>query len=274
MIESMTGFGSRIVATPQAKVCAEIRSLNHKFLEIVLHLPEGQLALEDKVKKEIEARIRRGRVTCVVTLMGKASPRVRVNEELLEKYCRAIRTIEKRRGVGDSVSADTLVNLPGVLLLEEDAVAAKKLWPSIQKAVAGAVEDLAAMRVKEGTALAKFLASKLNEMEERLAFIADRFKKVIKEKTPGFKTESELTLFLNSSDVTEELERLGFYVKNFRKKLSAPGPAGKEMDFIAQEMQREANTIGAKSCDLKISEGAVQVKSLVEKLREQLQNIE
>jgi uncharacterized protein (TIGR00255 family) len=271
----MTGFGSSEVNnTALGKICVELRSSNHKFLETVLHLPEGLLSLEDKVKKEIEARLKRGRITCVISIFSKAKPSVSVNGVLLRRYIAATKYISRQYAINEKPRIDTLMNLPGVLSLTEDKISTVRLWPSLKKAVDNALNHLTAMRCREGRALFQYLESRIEDLGTDLKFIQERFKKVVHNKIAQIKTDLERTAFLKETDITEEIERLVFHVRNFKKKLSGVGPIGKELDFIAQEMQREANTIGAKSCDAKISGKVVQIKSQIEKLREQLQNIE
>lgn len=274
-IESMTGFGAGELSVPYwGKISCELRSTNHKFLEIILHLPDGYLSLEERVKNEIESRLKRGRVVCVITVLGSITSEVNVNEGLLKGYVKAIRRISKQLGLKDDVGIETLINLPGVLSAEEEKITPKNLWTPLKKVVNAALDDLHAMRAKEGARLVSHLSSLSEELAVDLRFVEDRFKKSVGERIPLLKTDVEKTVFLKEVDITEETERLGFHIGNFREKLRGSGPVGKELDFICQEMQREANTSGAKSSDTKISGKVVQMKSTIEKLREQVQNIE
>jgi len=274
-IESMTGFGAgEINVRYQGKISCEIRSTNHKFLEMILHLPEGYLSLEERVKNEIASRVKRGRVVCVITVMGSLSSDVFVNENLLNGYAKAIRRIGTQLKLKGDVSIDTLVNLPGVLSTAENRVAPNKLWQTLQKAVDGALDDLHGMRLREGEKLVSHLKRLSRELDKDLGFVKDRFKKSVSEKIQSLKTDVEKTVYLKDIDITEELERLSFHISNLDGKLRGAGPVGKELDFVCQEMQREANTMGAKSSDIKITGKVVQMKSTIEKLREQVQNIE
>jgi uncharacterized protein (TIGR00255 family) len=275
MLKSMTGFGSSEENnTALGRISVELRSSNYKFLETVFHLPETLLSLEDKVKKEIETRLKRGRITCVINILSKVPPVVSVNKALLDNYIAATKYISKHCVINEKPGIDTLMNLPGVLSLAENKISTDRLWPLLKKALNAALNDLIAMRCREGTALFQYLESRIKDLSASLKFIQDRFKKVIQNKMSKIKTDMERTAFLKETDITEEIERLAFHIKNFKNKLSGVGAIGKELDFITQEMQREANTIGAKSCDVKISAKAVQIKSQIEKLKEQLQNIE
>jgi uncharacterized protein (TIGR00255 family) len=274
-IESMTGFGAGETSVPsRGKISCEIRSTNHKFLEIILHLPDGYLSLEERVKSEIESRLKRGRVVCVITVQGSVSSEACVNEGLLKGYVGSIRRISKKLALEGEVSIDTLVGLPGVFSVSEEKMTPKSFWIPLKSAVDAALGNLHAMRKKEGVRLVSHLVSLTVSLSRDLQFVRDRFKKSISERIPLLKTDVEKTVFLKEIDITEEIERLGFHIGNFSAKLRGQGPAGKELDFICQEMQREANTMGAKSSDTKISGKVVQMKSTIEKLREQVQNIE
>lgn len=275
MIKSMTGFASgECQITPAGKICVELRSTNHKFLDIVFHLPDGFLSLEDKIKKEIEAKIKRGRVTCAVAVTGARASHVLVNKSLLKNYMAALDEIKKEFAVKDGLSVETLIHLPGVLELENNKTPASNLWPRLKSLISKALDDLTKTRQKEGLALHGYLKTRTQELKIDLSAIKTRFKKAVKDKLRGFKTNEERAFFLKSTDITEEMERLDFHFKNFKMRLLKSEPVGKELDFIAQEMQREANTLGAKSFDVVISARAVQMKSQIEKIREQVQNIE
>ena len=274
MIQSMTGFGrSEKKIDLFGQVSVEIRSINHKFLETVIHVPEGFLSLEDKIKKEIESRVQRGRITCVVTMYDGTSRDVIINEQLLKKYLFSIKTISGKYHVAGDVNINNLINLPGVLSLTEKKQPVMRVWPQLRTLVTKAVSDLIVMRQKEGQAIVKFLQERNEQLASDIAMVKDRFVKVVKQKAARFPTDAERTAFLKESDINEEIERLEYHIHNFKSKLSGSGPVGKELDFISQEMQREANTMGAKSCDALISGRVVQVKSIIEKTREQLQNI-
>ena len=274
-MNSMTGFGSEeMTILPFGKICLEIRSTNHKFLETVFHLPVGFLSLEEKMKQEIEARIKRGRVVCAMNIVGGPTNKIFINKRLLKNYVLALKNIQKRSQLKDEVRLDTLIHLPGVLSLTENRISKTQIWPRLRILVRNTLDDLLKMRQKEGRALYGYLKTRAEALGVSLGIIQARFKKVIKDKIARLTTQEERSSFLKDTDITEEIERLVFHIRNFKKKLSQAGPIGKELDFIAQEMQREANTMGAKSCDAVVSARVVQIKSQIEKIREQLQNIE
>ncbi len=275
MIQGMTGFGTKEAAIANlSKMRMELRSTNHKFLEVVFHIPEALISLEDKIKKEIEAKVKRGRLTCVITFMGGETSSVFINKALLKNYILNLKNIKKQFQLKDEISINTLVHLPGVLSLGENKINKMGVWPRLKILVNQTVNDLLKMRQKEGRALFVFLKKRAELLKAELNMIKIRFKKVIKEKLAKLPTNEERVSFLKETDIAEETERLTFHVRNFQNKLLKSGPLGKELDFIAQEMQREANTMAAKSFDTIISSRAVQIKSQIEKIREQVQNIE
>jgi len=274
MIQSMTGFGrSEKKLGPFGQVTVEIRSINHKFLETVVHAPEGFMSLEDRIKKEIESKVQRGRITCVITMCGGSIRDASIDERLIKKYLSSIKKISSKYHIAGAVNINNLINLPGVLSLTENKQPALKIWPQLKPLIAKAVLDLVSMRHKEGQAIVKFLKERNDQLICDITMVKDRFTKVVKQKAARFPTDAERTAFLKESDINEEIERLEYHIHNFKSKLSGTGPVGKELDFISQEMQREANTMGAKSCDALISGRVVQIKSSIEKTREQLQNI-
>ncbi len=274
MMQSMTGFGRAEKKIESfGSVCVEIRSINHKFIESVIHVPDGFIALEDKIKKEIETRIVRGRLTCVISIFDGASRDVVINESLIKKYLSSIKNISKKYAVGGEVNINNLITLPGVLSLTEKRLHVDKLWPQLKIVLHRALDELLVTRHKEGKALHKFLKDRNDDLRSDIEEIKARFKKTAQEKAAKFATDAERAAFLKETDITEEVERLDYHIANFKTKLSAQGPIGKELDFISQEMQREANTMGAKTCDAHISGKVIQIKSHIEKTREQLQNI-
>ncbi|HTZ11548.1 MAG TPA: YicC/YloC family endoribonuclease [Candidatus Margulisiibacteriota bacterium] len=275
MIKSMTGFGSQeIEIRPYGKISVEMRSSNHKFIETVLHLPEGFLSLEDEIKKIIEGRIKRGRVFCLVNISGLRSSGVSVNEPLLRNYLKSLRAIKSQFALQGEVGLDTLIHLPGVLSVEEKRAPKEKIYPALKSAVREAVEELVETRQKEGKALFVYLIDNARALKKDLAIVKVRFKRLVKDRVARCSSDEERSVFLKETDIGEEVQRLEFHLRNFTGKLLKKDAVGKELDFIAQEMQREANTSAAKSFDPAISARVVKIKSRIEKIREQVQNVE
>lgn len=275
MIKSMTGFGAaQVEAFPLGRISIEIRSTNHKFLETVLHLPEGFIALEEKIKKEIETKVKRGRITCVITVTSSEQSEVYINNALLEKYFYALQETQTKFDLSNTIDLDMLIHLPGVVSLAQIDRGNIKMWPLLKRFLHRALHSLMLMRKREGRALYMVIGTSLKETLRGLNAVQVKFDKAVKQKIARLETDEEKSSFLKSSDITEEIERLAYHAENFYSKLSSNVPVGKELDFIAQEMQREANTMGAKSCDVSISAVVVEIKSNIEKIREQVQNIE
>ncbi len=193
---------------------------------------------------------------------------------MLKNYILVFKKTKQEFQIKDDLGINTLINLPGVLSLAQDQISKAQIWPGLKILANQALADLVKIRQKEGRALQIHLNKRAEELEGNLGVVKVRFKKVIKEKLAQIKTDEERSSFLKNTDISEEIERLGFHIAHFTGKILKSGPVGKELDFIAQEMQREANTMGSKSCDAVISAQVVQIKSQIEKIREQVQNIE
>lgn len=275
MMQSMTGFASKETVLPVlGKICLELRSTNHKFLEVVFRLPEGFLSLEDKIKKTIEAKIKRGRIICLLSCENAHSGKISLNKNLLKNYMRAFKDIKQQFHIKGELSIDALMHLPGILSLPQEKISPDAVWGKVKILLTAVTGELVRMRRKEGQAIYKYLNMRNRALNAHLENITKRFKAAIAAKVLTIDSDEERTAFLKNSDITEEMERLAFHCLNFKHKLSISGPVGKELDFITQEMQREANTMGAKSFDKVISNRVIQAKSLIEKMREQIQNIE
>jgi uncharacterized protein (TIGR00255 family) len=275
ILNSMTGFGCQETeVNGVGRISVELRCTNHKFLETVFHLPEGLLALEDRLKKEIESKIKRGRIYCAINIRGQLAQGIFVNRKLLKNYLQELNGIKKEFKINDGLTLDSLIRLPGILLLKEDKPAGAHIWEQLKPVFSQALTNLLLARQKEGKALAGLLKNRSTLLKQDLLFIKQRFVVAVKSRLKKIQAEEERLAFLKGADVAEELDRLHFHINNFQHKIAQGGPVGKELDFITQEMQREANTLAAKTFDLIISGRAVEMKSQIEKIREQVQNIE
>ena len=238
----MTGFGTATAEVPGGRLAVEVRSVNHRFSEVLIRLPRDLSPLEDRARAILQERVRRGRVEVVVTREeGARRPRtVRADVELAAAYARALRDLAGAVGAGGDVTVAQVASLPDVLRLEDERADPESLWPQIEAALRAAADGLVAMRASEG---------------ERLA--------------------AELALFAERSDITEELTRLRSHLVQFRQTVREEDAAvGRKLDFILQEMGRETNTIGSKANDLEITRAIIAMKSELESLREQAQNVE
>lgn len=273
-MKGMTGFGHSEVKAGNIGVSAEIRSTNHRFLEAVFHLPEGFYYLEGRLRNLLEARFERGRVVVSISITGRPKQKVRVNRSLLKDYLRVMKSLRRDAGPDMVLNADTLLGLPGVLDIYEVSKDKNALASAIFKTALKALDGLLEMRSREGEAIETDLKSRISKISRMMVFIRGQFKKALERKLKKLKSPEEKSAFIKSSDITEELVRINYHLKSFRKNLHRQAPSGKEFDFIAQEMQREINTTGAKSIDALVSSSVVKIKSEVEKIREQLQNVE
>lgn len=275
MIKSMTGFGHSAAVIPAVgKVNIEIRSVNHRFLDVVCHLPDGFSYLEERVTKEIEKKIKRGRVTCLLNIVTVPQEKLLINKRLLREYHASLNRLSRQLNIREPLKLDTLIHLPGVLKIEEQKNYKNKIWSKLRVLLKISVGELAKTRSKEGQALYADLKKRSEQLKVDLEATKSRFKKVIQEKISQIASAEEKIGFLKSADITEEITRVRYHLHNFQNKLGKADPVGKELDFIAQELSRETNTMGAKSIDAIISSNVVGMKSQIEKIREQLQNVE
>ena len=205
MIKSMTGFGSREAQiAPLGKICVELRSSNHKFLETVFHLPDGFLALEGNMKKEIEARIKRGRVTCALNFTARRACAASVNRPLLKEYVSILKDISKQYGLKDEIDANALIHLPGVLAVEECDIPKAGIWVRLKALVDLAVEDLDKTRQKEGRALYHLLKNRA----EALRIVSEPRRRLANEQKLAFDRDNRLRIFPKCLQVhaTDELD--------------------------------------------------------------------
>ena len=275
MLKSMTGYGGAAAdAAGLGKISVEMRSTNHKSLDISIRLPEGFMFLEDKIKKLIEAKVSRGRVICFVNVSPSEKRTLYVNEGMLENYLKAVKKIKNKFGLSQNITIDTVINLPGVLTFSDIHQSKDQISRYILPCAKKAADALFISRNKEGKALEGYLSGCLEKIDKHLIRVIEEFKTALQKKLDSLSSDEERAGFLNNSDISEELHRLEYHLGTLRKKLSSTGCVGKEMDFIAQEMQREANTTGAKTFEAQISSKVVHIKSEIEKIREQIQNIE
>ena len=274
MIKSMTGFGTATAnVKPWGRMTMDVRSINHRFLDIVFHLPGGVTCVEDDLKREIEKRLVRGRITCAVNLNGGVTQKVSVNRALVRQYYLELKKAKDELHLRDDININTLMHLPGIWSVE-DIRARKESLPGVKALLKKALDGLTRGRIREGEQIYIDLMARCRIIQETLAQIQARYKKVLEQKASGLSSPDEQNGFLKSADITEELVRLNFHLKSAKSKLSGNVAVGKELDFVAQEMQREINTVGAKSVDAAVSGKVVQIKSEIEKIREQLQNVE
>jgi uncharacterized protein (TIGR00255 family) len=292
-MKSMTGYGRGEASREGIKITTEITSVNRKQSEITVYLPRELEPLEAQARAELNKRIARGRVTVKVGLhAAEALPgQVEVNIAVARAYVDQLRKVARELKISDNISIETLVRLPGVLGAGDDVSEAEALWPVVEKALAAAMESLIKMRVKEGAHLMKDLQGRIKVMRKGVATIkavapemVKRYREALQQRItnaglplPAEEDErllKEVVYFADRSDISEELARLQSHFKQFEDCVKSEEPVGRTLDFLAQEMNREINTIGSKAQDSEIAREVVQFKAELEKFREQVQNVE
>jgi uncharacterized protein (TIGR00255 family) len=291
MIRSMTGFGAGKGSAGDEEIAVEIRSVNHKYCEVKARLPRELGALEVEVARVVKERLARGGVEITARRGGNhGSVTPRGDAHLAEAYARAFAEIQARLSLpGGATLADVLA-ADGVIRLEERELNADMAREALLRALDRAMEALLSMREKEGEALARDLSTRLTQVEEIVARVRTlvprsvehhraRLDERITELTRGIPLDpsrlaQEVALFADRTDVTEEITRLGSHVAQVRSLLAVREPAGRKLDFIVQEMHREANTIGSKSQSAEVVAEVVSLKAEIERMREQVQNVE
>ena len=288
MIYSMTGFASTTRELASAALNVELRSVNHRYLDLQFRLPEDLRALEPGMREVIVAKLQRGKVECRVGL--NALPAAQKSFELNLEVMKQLRALsEKLRLAWPSVpglTAADILRWPGMLGAE--TVSLDEMRVACHAALQEVLAEFTASRVREGEKLKAVLLERLATMEERVATVAPRMPEVLaafREKLASRLHEAmavsdderirqEITLFANRIDVDEELSRLTTHFSEIRRILGAGGAVGKRLDFMMQELNREANTLGSKSVDAEVTKVALDLKLLIEQMREQIQNIE
>lgn len=273
MIKGMTGFGSGQLSIEKIKGIVEIKSLNHRYLDISFFLPIGFSSLESKIREIVQKQIERGKVTISLKITHKPSEILDFNKKAIKEYLKYTEALRKEFGFTDRLTLADLIKLPGVVESKETQLSPEFLWPAIEKTIVRSLKELNDMRQREGRSLASDMTDKLRRMILEIKKIQNRAQEILKEKK-GRMTNEEFSSFQKSNDVNEELSRLIHYIEEFKLLLKTNPAVGKKLDFIAQEMQRETNTIGAKLQDKIVSNAVIALKSKIEKIREQSQNIE
>ena len=294
MIKSMTGYGMAERDLPLGKVAVEVRSLNHKYLDIPLRLPRGFFTLEPKIRDLVKQRVARGRVDLTMKIDPSSStvPRYRLEADmnLAEEYIRLLGTIKKKFSLTGEVTVDHIAGSREIVPFVEVKEDAEPYWEEIASVTEQALEALDASRRTEGEALEEDLTGRLSEAKKLLdeikgkaPSVVDSYRERLRERVRALLEGSdfderrfyqEVAYFAERSDVTEEVIRMESHLRQFAAKLKEEGTVGRGLDFILQEMSRETNTIGAKSTDADIAHTVIEIKGELERLREQVQNIE
>lgn len=292
MIKSMTGFGRCEVAENDRKFTVEIKSVNHRYLDVSIKLPKALNFFESSIRSELKNYISRGKVDVFVSYedFSEKTSVVCYHRELAEEYLRYLRQMGEEFGLENDIRVSTLSRFPEIFTMEEAGVDQEELWKELSGALTGAARRFVDTRVAEGEHLKDDLLEKLDGMRRRVDFISERspqivaqYRRKLEERVRELLADTtvdegrlltEVTIFADKVCVDEEIVRLYSHIETTRNTLLEGGSIGRKLDFIAQEMNREANTILSKATDLEISNCAIELKTEIEKVREQIQNIE
>lgn len=292
MIKSMTGFGRCEVADESRKMIVEMKAVNHRYCDINVKMPKKLSFFESAIRALIKKYVQRGKIDVFITYEDFTEHNLclKYNQDLAAEYYEKLCGISEFFGIENDIRASHLSRYPEVLTLEEQTVDEEELLKIIEKAVGGACEKFVETRITEGTQLKEDLLGKLDAMLGMVAYIEERSPQIIKayqERLTAKVREllenntvdenrilTEVTIFADRICVDEETVRLLSHIQSAKDTLTGGGGVGRKLDFIAQEMNREANTILSKANDLDISNKAIDLKTEIEKVREQIQNIE
>mgnify|MGYP002899551286 FL=1 len=292
MIKSMTGFGRYEYADASRKITVEVKSVNHRYLDVNIKMPKKLNFFESAIRTLLKEYIERGKVDIYITYedFTENNLSLQYNKALAGEYLKYLNQMAEEFGLENDIRVSTLSRYPEVLAMEEQPVDEDELWSSLEKALRGAFEPFVESRVREGENLKKDLCEKLDNMVSYVDFIEERSPQIIVEyrarleeklrelladnQLDDSRIAQEVTIFADKICVDEETVRLKSHILSMKDSLNAGGSVGRKLDFLAQEMNREANTILSKSNDLKISDTGISLKTDIEKVREQIQNIE
>lgn len=291
-IHSMTGYGRAMTRSPIGSISVELRSTNHRYLEVESRLPSGLTALQGRLTELIRHTIRRGRVEVAVSIQSEQLDRRRVtfDEQLLQRYHGALMELKGRFGLKGAVTLDQLLALPQAVTIAEERLSSDRLWEPLRRTASAAVRELVRARRREGAKLAVDLRKQLVAIGRHVQAVKHRLPKALEQQRrelrrrlqellgPGVNVSAsqleQAAALVRDVDVHEELVRLDSHLIFMRQTLASHDLVGKRLDFIAQELMREVNTLGAKVNDPEATHHVVDIKGCIEKIREQVQNLE
>lgn len=292
MIKSMTGYGRCEITEGDRKYTIEMKSVNHRYLDVNIKMPKKLSFFESSIRNELKNYIQRGKIDMFITYedFSENNVCIKYNRDIAAEYLEYLKSMSEEFGLDNDIRVSTLSRYPEVFSMEEQTVDEEEIWNGLVKAVKGAAEGFVETRIREGKNLADDLIIKLDGMLEHVDFIAERSPQIIDEYRKKLTDKvhellddaivdearllAEVTIFADKVCVDEELVRLRSHINTMKQSLIEGGSIGRKLDFIAQEMNREANTILSKANDLTISNSGIELKTEIEKVREQIQNIE
>ncbi|MGE4283328.1 MAG: YicC/YloC family endoribonuclease [Clostridia bacterium] len=292
MIRSMTGFGRSEAVDNTKEIVIEIKSVNHRYTDFSIHVSRYYNFLEDKIREYLQSYVSRGKVDVYVSIESReAEDRlVSLNAALAGSYIQALKQLKDTFDLHDDINVSDIARFNDVLKLERKEEDQDKLWELVKDALAPAVEDFIAMREREGLRLADdliergaFIAHQLDEIEVRSPQVVEEYREKIRQRIEDYlknvpvdenRLLTEVAIFADRTSITEEIVRLKSHLIELKEILTGGQAVGRKLDFLIQEMNREINTIGSKANELYISKRVVEIKAEIEKLREQVQNLE
>lgn len=292
MIKSMTGFGRCEIQKDSRKFTVELKSVNHRYLDVNIRMPKKLNFFETAIRTLLKSYANRGKIDIFITYedLSQAQMAVKYNAGLAAEYLRYLKQMETEFGLENDIRVSTLSRYPEVLTMEEQSENEEELWNGLKEALEGAFAQFVKTRQTEGENLKKDILLKLDILSEHIEFIEGRSPQIISEYRAKLEEKmkelladaqieesriaSEVILFADKICTDEEVVRLKSHIRHMRNTLDEKEEIGRKLDFIAQEMNREANTILSKANDIEISDHAISLKTEIEKIREQIQNIE
>ena len=292
MVKSMTGFGRCEISEGDRKMTVEMKSVNHRYLDVAVKMPKKLNYFESAIRSLLKTYIQRGKVDVFITYedLSEANAVLRYNQALAAEYLKYLNQMAEKFHLEQDVKVSALSRYPEVLVMEEVQEDEEELWKLLEKAVKGACEQFVETRIREGENLKRDLLIKLDELLEHVAYVEERSPQIVAEyrekltekvkelladtQMEESRIAAEVTIYADKICVDEEIVRLKSHIKHTKETLEKEDSVGRKLDFIAQEMNREANTILSKANDLEVSNHAIELKTGIEKVREQIQNIE
>jgi uncharacterized protein (TIGR00255 family) len=290
----MTGYGRKELSTSGGiHLTIEIRSVNNRFIDIQVKGPRSLTALEPRIKKSVQDRCSRGRFDVFISRNSEreSAGKLMVDETLVDQYLNVLRTLKDRFGLSGEIDLQLLTSLPGLLTVSEEKEDIEEIWQVVSEGLTQALDELHRMRVEEGKSLIRDMNGRIDSIEGYLQTvhtlapasvettrkrISETLARLLNEPADPARLAQEIAILAERTDVTEELTRLGSHITQFRMLTSelTREPVGRKLDFLLQEMGREANTIASKAMNSQIAHQVVDIKAELEKIREQAQNIE
>jgi uncharacterized protein (TIGR00255 family) len=292
MIRSMTGYGSAEMERDGQRVTAEIRSVNHRYCEVAVRAPRLVSAFEDQIRMLVQERYSRGKFNLSITWTGagEAGEVLRLNEAVADRYVSLLEQLRERYHIQAGFDVHTLAALPDLFTWEHSALSDEQTWALLKQIILGACDNMEAMKAREGEALTKDFEMRLKLVRAQLDLVSERGPlRPAEAKTrlmvrlqpllddveiDPIRLAQEVALMADRLDTTEECVRLAAHIDQFRSLIEGTELAGRKLNFLLQEMNREANTIGSKSNDVDTTRAVIVIKEEIERLREQVQNVE